>query len=347
MKEHPKRKYPIISHLRDLLIVVLIGLGITFAFNGGENFWENAHMMVTYSLLIGGTLWKGNELIGYLMTKYLPWDEKPGRTYWLSWAAMLAFSFVDILLVNAFWNAIWVKTEWSNFFNAFRMTMFVEFLVSMAITGFFYTLAFFHHYKKAQIEKAQIEKQVIAARYQALRNQLNPHFLFNCFSTLDSLIHIDSSKASDFVQKLSQMYRYVLDQKELVHLEKELEFVDTYIFLEKMRFGDKLRIEKDIRQADDVQVPPMSVQLLVENAVKHNVISHEHPLVIRMERRGDRMVISNARRSKSQNSAGTGTGLSNLGERIRFLSGHDLEIEQSGEIFRVSLPLISLKAKEA
>ena len=339
------KKNKLIRHLRDLLIVVIIGFVITASFSSGEYFWNNATHYVLYSLLIGGTLWKGNEFIGYIISKYSPWNHKPGFTFRLAWFTMIIYSALCVIVVNAFWNLFDKNSNWDTFFSDYKLTMLVEYLVALAITSIFFTLTYFRYWKIALIEKSEIEKQVIAARYQALRNQLNPHFLFNCFSTLDSLIHIDPKKASDFTQHLSRVYRYVLDQKELIPLNKEMEFVDTYLYLEKMRFGNKLLIENNTSNTEQFIVPPMSVQLLIENAIKHNIISLENPLHISISIDKDSLIVSNKCNIKKQSPRGTGTGLSNLNERIKHLTGKDVVIEQTNAYFLVRLPLLQKNAK--
>jgi LytS/YehU family sensor histidine kinase len=177
----------------------------------------------------------------------------------------------------------------------------------------------------------------------SLKNQLNPHFLFNSLNTLSWLINEDKEKSQLYLQKLSQVLRYSLRMQEqsLVSLNEELALMDSYIFLLQMRFGDNLKIIKQISEVEQFQIPPHALQLLIENAIKHNVVSSNMPLTIRIETKSaDKIIkISNSINAKV-NSNGTGIGLVNLSERFKILVGQDIEISQNGE-FTVILPLIS------
>ncbi len=144
------------------------------------------------------------------------------------------------------------------------------------------TVLFFKNWKEAAVQQEELKRAHLALQYQSLKDQVRPHFLFNSLSSLATLINTDAEKATLFVHKLSDVYRYVLEQREneLVPLKDDLKFLEDYIFLQKIRFGDRLRMEIRLDLDLNRLVIPLSLQMLVENAIKHNEISEEHPLLI-------------------------------------------------------------------
>ncbi len=192
-------------------------------------------------------------------------------------------------------------------------------------------------------EKELIQKELIEAKFEGLKNQVNPHFLFNSFSVLTWLIEHDTGKAVKFIDKLSDMYRYILDtdEKDLVPMQSELEFLGGYEFLLKMRHGDSIKIENKILWRDEHKmVPPMSLQILVENAVKHNAFSINDPLLIKIYSEGDDfVVVENIKRPKVDLAKSTGIGLKNLSKRLNFSIKKKLEVMEGDADFRVKLPV--------
>lgn len=192
-------------------------------------------------------------------------------------------------------------------------------------------------------DKEIIQKELITARFEGLKNQVNPHFLFNSFSVLTSLVETRPEQAVEFIAKLSDMYRYILenDDKAVVPIADELAFLDDYLFLMKMRHQEGIQVERSIDvQGMDVKLPPMSLQVLVENAIKHNAFSPTDPLVIRIQTEGDRfVVVENAKKPKVELVKSTGIGLKNLSKRLMLSVKRGLEIVDEPGIFRVKLPL--------
>ena len=181
----------------------------------------------------------------------------------------------------------------------------------------------------------------IRIRYEVLKNQVNPHFLFNTLNTLDGLIGIDNEKAHEYVQNLSLVFRYTIGNKEIMHLDEELDFTESYALLMKIRYGDNLQIRYNIDERYlNYYIVPVSLQLLVENAIKHNVISNRHPLLITIETtQNDTIKVLNAIQPKSGVEHGEGIGLANLTERYEILFQKDINITKT-DIFCVEIPLI-------
>ena len=205
-----------------------------------------------------------------------------------------------------------------------------------------YLLRSMHLEEKVAVENETLRAENLASRYETLKTQMDPHFLFNSLNTLKSLIDLDTDKADDFVQQLSGVLRYTLKNEEVVTLADELECVRSYCKMMKMRYGDNLLFDHliDHDKYDHYYVLPLSIQGLIENAIKHNVISSRQPLTIHiLTDENNHLIISNKIQKKMGKEEGTGIGLANLAERYRIKWNENVEIFDDGTIFRVTLPL--------
>lgn len=220
----------------------------------------------------------------------------------------------------------------------------IVWLVEMIITNLALTINFYRQLVILHQRAEKLEESSIKAQYTALQNQLNPHFLFNSFNTLISEIEYDPKNAVLFTQRLSDVYRYILQSQaqRLVTLESELAFVDSYIFLHKVRLGDCIGIDNCVDSAyNELKLPSLSLQLLVENVIKHNVINAEYPMIIRLiyDEASGRLSVINELRIKD-NITKTGVGLKNLSLRYRLICGQDILVESNTKYFIVKIPLL-------
>ncbi len=205
----------------------------------------------------------------------------------------------------------------------------------------------FYHYdqlNRSEKEKEELLRINLHSQYDSLKQQVNPHFLFNSLNSLSSLISIDPQKAEKFVEELSQVYRYLLqsNRDELTTLRKELDFIKSYLHLLKTRFGEGFRVNIDLPEAvmQDL-IPPLILQLLVENAVKHNEISTAHPLHLSIRSQdGERLVVSNNLQRRKIIVPSDKVGLANIIARYRLLNHPYVEIRETEDEFTVILPLI-------
>jgi LytS/YehU family sensor histidine kinase len=197
-------------------------------------------------------------------------------------------------------------------------------------------------YRKSLAEVEKFRKENAEYQFEMLKLQLNPHFLFNSLNTLSSLVYEDASKASEFIRRLSDVYRYVLDNrnKELVTLKEEMDFIHSFSFLQGLRFQGMIDFRFEIDEKSLTRkIAPMTLQLLVENAVKHNVASSRKPLVISIQSDDTFISVMNNLQPKAEQ-PGTGVGLKNITSRYAFLTEKKVDIKNENQIFKVVIPLI-------
>ena len=198
----------------------------------------------------------------------------------------------------------------------------------------------------AAIKRAQqLTEEKMRYHYETLKNQMNPHFLFNSLNTLSSIIYQDVQLADRFIVKLSSIYRYILDQHDnkLVSLENELSFVKDYFYLQQLRDNDRIGMEILVDQPSDYLILPVSLQLLVENALKHNMATTSKPLKIVISIEDKQYIkVENNLQSKQQLDGSFQIGLKNLGERIKLVTGKELIVEKSNERFFVKIPISTI-----
>ena len=198
-----------------------------------------------------------------------------------------------------------------------------------------------YYQKTTAVENEALRTENILTRFEALKSQLDPHFLFNSLNTLQSLITLDTEKAENYLQQLSSVLRHTLQNKEVLSLEEELKCVHAYCEMMQIRYGENLKFEFQIdAKYNNYSVLPLSLQSLIENSVKHNVISSKQPLVVTVETGDDSVSVSNSIQLKTKPEESNGIGLVNLSERYRLKWNKEVEITNDGNTFCVKLPLI-------
>jgi two-component system, LytTR family, sensor kinase len=200
--------------------------------------------------------------------------------------------------------------------------------------------------RSMEIQTEQLMKENALAQFEALKNQVSPHFLFNSLSILSSLVHVDANLSEKFIEQLSKAYRYILEQKEneAVSLKTELDFLNAYTFLLKIRFENKfdVRISINEDQAAKYRIAPLTLQLLVENCIKHNSMSQKEPLIISILIQGDHLIVVNPVRPRSEieRIPSTGIGMENIKNRYQLLTKSSVHVIQNDQLFTVKIPLL-------
>lgn len=221
-------------------------------------------------------------------------------------------------------------------------------LTVMTMLAAFYLAANRRAYNRlgeVEVKAERLEKESVQAQFAALKNQVSPHFLFNSLSILSSLVQVDADLSEKFIDRLSRAYRYILEQKdnELVTLKTELEFIESYVFLLKIRFEAKFDVTINVPDSllTRYKIAPLTLQLLVENTVKHNQMSSENPLRVSIRAEGDELVVENGLQPRTQTDDSTGVGLQNIVNRYALLTPRKVWIGPLEGMFVVKIPLLA------
>lgn len=217
-------------------------------------------------------------------------------------------------------------------------------ILAMVVTLLFYAGYYYKYRKEIQVKEQKIIAGTASARFDALKNQLDPHFLFNSLNVLTSLIEEDPGQAQKFTTSLSKVYRYVLEQKnkDLVTIDEELNFARTYVRLLKMRFEDSIVFDIPEKSGNpEARIVPLSLQLLLENAVKHNVVTSAKPLHLKVHEKNGMLVVENNLQEKQVVKKSSGVGLQNIRQRYDILTDREVLIEKTSQDFKVSLPMLT------
>lgn len=260
------------------------------------------------------------------------------------WREVRMIYLITLFLVNALGLPFTALTDDGlSFFDGF-----VNNLIGLMVTTAYLILTRGRDYvrllNQSELEVERYKHEITTARLKALRNQMNPHFLFNALNTLSSLVHRDADAADDFIQQLAKVYRYVLEHSDhdTVTLRTELQFVASYLWLLQMRFKEGFRIEMRIdATSEDLYLPPMTLQVLIENAVKHNIVSPKQPLTIEIVSDGqDSLVVKNNLQERSEKDTSSSVGLANITARYEHLAQQTLTVLRTNDAFTVRVPLL-------
>ncbi len=280
------------------------------------------------------------------LNKNFPWHENPIKRLGAQTIVNGAGALLFITICTLFFLRFVLKVEIcaDNLAPQFA----IGFLITIIINMTYESSYFFEQWKRSLVETESFKKESIQAKYQTLKNQVDPHFLFNNFNTLSSLIDLDVDAAKKFVDELSDVYRYVLNshEKEFVSLETELEFVNAYLFLMEKRHGKALSVNLQISQEDrQKMLPPMALQMLIENAIKHNVVSRSQPLQVDISIDEDQLIVQNNLQRKNKVEDSTGIGLKNINSRYNYYSSKEIEVKETLDQFIIKLPLLDKPEK--
>lgn len=305
--------------------------------------WENLldeRFSIVFTGLMWVLLWRGNGLVSDYISTKVTWLENPVKRFVYGSIGVIIYSpaVVYFLYLLALWGFnIRISGVGSIALIAIGVTFVISFFLNAA--------EFLKNWKQTALDAEKLKKEQMATKYESLKNQVNPHFLFNSLNALTNLVFEDQDMAAAFIRQLSKVYRYVLDtrSKEVVSLETELKFVESYLFLQKIRFDEKLKVEIKVGGYEKRMIPPLALQMLLENAIKHNTIAKDEPLTIKIFTENEMLVVENNLQIKNiPIEEVSGMGLANIKARYEFLSDKPVVIEKTGKIFRVELPLLTI-----
>ncbi len=330
--------------LRDFLILIVIG-NVLSIFTVERELWSVPIFIQNciFSVGIGYPAWKGMFYLTEVLERKLPWLKYPIKRLIYQILALFVFGGAAMFLGLVFWLMLSEDLDFPSALALVIPSAKVAYIFMFLALVLGNTVLFFKNWKAATIQQEELKRAHLALQYQSLKDQIRPHFLFNSLSSLATLINTDVDKATHFVHKLSDVYRYVLEQRgnELVPLKEELKFLEDYVYLLKIRFGDSLKIEYSMNLDTSRLVIPLSLQLLVENAIKHNEVSSEHPLLVDiMSTEQGHVIIRNKIRKKELTEKSLGMGLENLRKQVAFFSEDSLLVEDKEDFFVVRIPTI-------
>lgn len=299
-----------------------------------------------WSFLVVITQWTGAILINHNLDRKIKWIDKPVLRSIIGIVTLAIYSVVAFMVVKYLMFFIKYRTLPADTWAFAATSSFFTVLISFNMSLIFTAIGFFKAWKKAVEREEMLKVEMMAYRYEALRNQINPHFLFNSFNVLSDLVYADQAMAVKFINQLSDLFRYVLDSrdKELVPLNEELDFMKSYIYLLKTRFEDKLDLNIDLEAKPDELIVPMTLQLLVENAVKHNEVSEAFPLNVQIRRHETYLEVENSLRIKKVGEDSKNTGLKNIIQQFSYFTDRQIEVSKTDGEFLVRVPI--LKASE-
>lgn len=337
---------------RDLLkwvgINALIGFSIPmfysfesyFSIEGYQKIWDE--ILFSFMMSMGISAAVGiNERI---LDRHFPWLEHAGKRLVLEFIGVSIFGFTAAFLMNLLFYTILGRIDYGNFpWENLLRNSWGPLVIGYFITAFFVSRGFLSKAKEEAIRNEKLQTEKYRSEVRVLKDQLNPHFLFNAFNVLTNMVYEDADRSADYIRQLSRFYRYVLEvqDEDLVELDRELKFCMDYLKLQQERFGkESLSYELSLIDSENWRIPPLALQLLLENALKHNRISEKEPLLIRIEQKGEELCICNNLQARTNHGETLGIGLSNLFRRYELLQANSPQVLKDANQFCIKIPLI-------
>ena len=294
--------------------------------------------------MISFLLWIGNRFLTNRLDKGLSWSRWGNVRFFTQLLIGLAYLLV---LINGTYYAI--KTpitgnppsgEQLIVANAWGIIIFVP------VFSIYFSLHFLRHWRKSELEMVRYQKENIRSQLDSLKNHLDPHFLFNNLNILASLIDKDKNASKEFIHKFAEVYRSILKSKadDLIALADEMRFIQSYIYLIKTRFEENIQFNIALTgPAENKMLPPLTIQMLLENAIKHNIITEKLPLIISIREEGDDYLVISNTLNKSNSEISSGTGLGNIRQRYAHFTDKPVDVSEENGKFEVRIPLLEIE----
>lgn len=341
-------EYEIDTELNDtvirLVLIPFFGLvipNITGMIDNGRYSAPELFAAYLYFIFIAFAIWQGNRYLLFRLRLRFSWLSQPVYKV----LALVVSNIFYTIPISVGLMTMWYvfaqhsPADWNVIFKATALCV----VCVVFITHTYETVFLIKSWGSDKSKGEELAQAKVEAELEALKNQIDPHFLFNSLNTLSHLIGEDQAKAKLFNDNLAEVYRYILSNKErnLVLLSEELQFAERYFALLRIRFGDAVRLTFSGEAAEeDLLIPPISLQILLENAVKHNAFSDEQPLSVDIGIRGATAVVSSDVRPKETAGHSSHIGLRNLNERYRLITGREITVRNDGAVYSVTLPLL-------
>ncbi len=326
-----------------LLAIVIISLVVMVLFwNEWIHSFKSFCITFSWAFAISSTQWIGHVFINNKISELYSWKDQTAKRAVFGSLAIIIYAVFAYLIVQIIMQRLVYGQLPENPVQWAIKSSIYAIVVSFGVSLIFTAVGFFRRWKESLLEAESFKNQMLAYKYESLQNQINPHFLFNSFNVLSDLVYEDQKKAVKFINQMSQLFRYVLDSrdKELVSISEEIEFIESFAYLLQTRFEDKLTIAIDIKAEKNELIVPMTMQLLIENCVKHNEISSLKPLNISISRKDNIIEVVNNLQLKHVGNDSKNTGLSNISQQYSFFTDQEISIEKTDSYFAVQIPIL-------
>ncbi len=323
-----------------IIIPLVTGMINTHNFSN----WQ-VKLSFLYTIGIAAIVWQGNRYLHYSMRSYFDWYNKPIQKILILLFSIAFYTIPVSVLLLVGWYNLFAEglVNWNVVWNSTLIIL----VAVVFITHVYETVFLVKETESEMIRNEQLERTKAEAELEALKNQIDPHFIFNSLNTLSHLIEAKPGKAKLFNDNMADVYRYILQNKArgLVLLKEEMNFLENYFSLLKIRFENAvgLNIAVDETEMEHCLVPPISLQILVENAIKHNEFSETQPLCISIRLSNEELIIHNPVRKKNLRKPSSKIGLQNLKERYRLTTNKEIIIKEEEKDFTVILPILKIE----
>jgi two-component system, LytTR family, sensor kinase len=306
-----------------------------------STWWGETIITFCLTLVLASSLYLSSGAIARQLEKVLPWREEARKRFVAEFflISITAIAISGLIGFLFYYYFTYCEDPGPIIFDIIIKSWVINTIATAIYEGVF----FLNQWKAALVNAEKLKKENLQSQFDSLKNQVNPHFLFNSLNTLATIIPEDPEQAVKFVQKLSSVYRYLLQYKdnETVDLQTELDCIHAYFFLQKIRFGENLQVNIDVpHKYQNRQIPPLTLQILVENAIKHNIVSQHKPLTVHIYIDDAGMLVTrNTLQKKKSVESSTKIGLQNLMNRFTYIFDQGIDIFETDTDFIVKVPL--------
>jgi len=300
--------------------------------------FESYLFTIIFTFLVFETIFFLNRFI----RKRIGWNNNPYKQLLIQWVSDLGIAFFYTFVLRWIFVLIFIQFTYVNLFDEIVILVFVLLITTAIIVGDL-SMFLLRKWRFSLAELERFKKENAEFRFEFLQAQVNPHFLFNSLNTLSSLVYENKEKAASFIRELSDVYRYILENRdrEVIKLDEELEMLKSYVYLIQLRFEQNLNISFDITpNRKGLLIAPLTLQMLVENATKHNVISRKNPLNIHIFTENNYIIVRNNLQKKELKKYTSKLGLKNIRNRYDYLTDRKLEMIENTNEYIVKVPLI-------
>jgi len=328
------------------VIILIISVVTVFLeiFYSGEIKLKSVLESILFNTYYGVPLSLVNGYFFDWLSEVVPWEKTPRKRAYLGVIGSIALTMGTVIILNLFlWVYYWdnpISVLWSKDNHSFYM---IALVITIIASTTIHAISFFKEVQNERRVSQRLREEKLATELSALRSHVDPHFLFNSFNVLSGLIDEDPERAQDFLAGLSKIYRYILEQRnnDTSTVRDELAFSEKYLDLQQTRFEHSINVETRISEEGMGRLlPSLSLQLLLENAIKHNGFSVQNPLNILIAEEEDALVVSNSIQPRKSLTDSSGMGLQNIRDRYALLTKKEIEVNTNDHFFTVKLPLI-------